>query len=115
MIAENELLAAVDRLQAEALRRWIAHGWITPVHRSGDALVFEEVDVARVQLICDLVYDIEIEEESLPVVLSLIDQLHDTRRLLRRLVGVVDTLPEDLRREITAALEAPHDGRPARS
>lgn len=109
MIAENELLAAIDRLQAETLRRWIAHGWITPAHHHGGALVFEEVDVARVRLICDLVYDIEMDEESLPVVLSLIDQLHDTRRMLRRLSSVIDRLPEEMRREFKAALSTPND------
>lgn len=103
MIAEHELLAAVDRLEAEALRRWVGLGWITPAARD-DGLVFEDVDVARVRLICDLVYDIEIEEESLPVILSLLDQLHDTRRLMRTVLGAVEKLPADARLQIAAHL-----------
>lgn len=104
MIAEAELIAAIDRLQADALRRWIEHGWIAPARREGGIFAFEEADVARVRLICDLVYDIEIEEESLPVVLSLIDQLHDARRVLKRLSSAIDRLPEEMRREIRAAI-----------
>lgn len=103
MIAEHELLAAVDRLEAAALRRWVGLGWITPAAHD-DGFVFEDVDVARVRLICDLVYDIEIQEESLPVILSLLDQLHDTRRMLRRLTGAIDALPEATRRELVAAM-----------
>lgn len=114
MIGENELLAAIDRLQADALRRWVALGWVTPVHHDGTTLIFEEVDVARIRLICDLIYDIEMDEESLPIILSLLDQLHGTRRLLKRLAGIVDTLPEELRRDIKAALDAPHDWPPDR-
>jgi len=105
MIAEHELLATVERLQIESLRRWIAHGWVA-AHEHEGCYVFQEVDVARVRLICDLVYDIEMDEESLPVVLSLLDQLHDTRRLLKRFSAVIDGLPDDMRREIKAALEA---------
>ena len=110
MIWEHELLATVDRLEAATLRRWVALGWVTPAaHDNGFA--FEEVDVARVHLICDLVYDIDIDEESLPVILSLLDQLHDARRALRRLTAAINTLPETTRREIVSALndETPPD------
>jgi chaperone modulatory protein CbpM len=103
MIPEQELLAVVGRLKAEALRRWIALGWISPA-QSVHGPIFEEADVARVRLICDLVYDIQMDEESLPVVLSLLDQLHDTRRILKRLTSALDRLPEEMRREVTAAL-----------
>ena len=103
MIAEHELLAAVERLHVETLHRWIAHGWVAAAEHDG-SYVFEEVDVARVRLICDLVYDIEMDEESLPVVLSLLDQLHDARRVLKRMTSVIDQLPEEMRREIAAAL-----------
>jgi chaperone modulatory protein CbpM len=103
MIPEQELLTAVDRLKAEALRRWIDLGWIAPAS-SEHGFVFDEADVARVRLICDLIYDIEIEEESLPIILSLLDQLHDTRRLLKRLTSAIDRLPDEMRREIIVAM-----------
>ena len=103
MIWEHELLATMDRLEAATLHRWVALGWVSPTtHDNGFA--FEEVDVARVHLICDLVYDIAIDEESLPVVLSLLDQLHDTRRVLRRLTSAIDTLPDDARQRLALAL-----------
>lgn len=103
MILEQELLAAIERLEREALKRWIDLGWIAPAS-SEHGLVFDEADVARVHLICDLVYEIEVEEESLPIILSLLDQLHDTRRLLKRLTGAINSLPEATRREIMLAM-----------
>jgi chaperone modulatory protein CbpM len=62
------------------LERWIAHRWIRPegLPESG-GYVFREIDVARVRLIAELRYDLHIDEETLPVVLSLIDQLYGLR------------------------------------
>jgi hypothetical protein len=34
----------------------------------------------------------------------LLDQLHDTRRLLKRLTGAINSLPEATRREIMLAM-----------
>ena len=45
--------------------------------------------IARVRLICALRFDMEVEEETLPVVLDLIDQLHATRDRLHRLSQAV--------------------------
>jgi chaperone modulatory protein CbpM len=58
--------------------------------------------VARVRLICELHYDLRIEEDSLSVVLSLMDQLYATRRALAALVSAVEAQPEDVRARIAA-------------
>jgi chaperone modulatory protein CbpM len=103
MIGERDLLAMIERLEADALRHWIELGWITP--EPGDAgYTFDDPDVARVRLICDLCYDLEVGEESLPIILSLIDQLHDARRTLRAFASVVDEQPDEIRTRIAARL-----------
>ena len=99
MIREQDLVEMIDLLQADALRRWVEFGWIVPlVHEEGAR--FDDVDVARVRLICDLIYDLEVDEESVPVILSLLDQLHDARRTLRALASAVDEQPEAIRRQV---------------
>ena len=104
MITFEELCLQVAGLQAEALRRWIANDWVRPV--GGPAVYrFEDIDVARVRLIFTLRQDLSVDEEAVPVVLSLLDQLHDTRRHLHRLQAAIDaSLPAETKEKIRDAL-----------
>ena len=105
MIGESELLELVGRLEVEALRRWIDIGWVLP-QQDGDSLGFDESDVVRVRLICELHYDLRIEEDSMSVVLSLMDQLYAVRRSLRAVVSAVEAQPEEVRARIVALVKA---------
>jgi chaperone modulatory protein CbpM len=104
MLSETALVAAIPGLDAETLRRWIDHGWICPC-TDGDALEFDVTDIARVRLVCELRMDLEIAEDSLPVVLSLLDQLYASRRALHALSSAVKAQPMDVRTLIEAALQ----------
>jgi chaperone modulatory protein CbpM len=99
MIGEQQLIDAMDRLESDALKRWIDFGWVSPMV-DGDDVRYDVVDVARVRLICDLHYELRIEESSLSVVLSLMDQLYAARRDLRRLAVAVKAQPDDVRQAI---------------
>jgi chaperone modulatory protein CbpM len=117
MIGEKELLASIGPLDADALQRWIDLGWVLPEHEPAAAITpatgpssatlrFDDFDVARVRLICELRYELHIEEDSLSVVLSLLDQLYAARRSLRTLVAAVEAQPEDVRARITNLVKA---------
>jgi chaperone modulatory protein CbpM len=119
MIGEHELIAAIGPLDADALQRWIDLGWVLPEHdptpattpamgQRGDTLRFDDFDVARVRLICELHYELHIEEDSLSVVLSLLDQLYAARRSLRTLVAAVEAQPEDVRARIASLVKTEH-------
>jgi chaperone modulatory protein CbpM len=99
MIDEPELIGMIARLEAAALQRWIDLGWILPVHENGTQR-FDASDVIRVRLICELHYDLNIDEDSMAVVLSLMDQLYAARRSLRSLVSAVEAQPESVRGRI---------------
>lgn len=105
MISEDELVAEMTPLDRVALRRWIDQGWIIP-YRQQDNVHFDETDVARVRLIVELHYELRIEEDSMSVVLSLLDQLYATRRSLNALIAAVKAQPEDVRNSIVALTEA---------
>jgi chaperone modulatory protein CbpM len=105
MIGERELLELVGRLEVEALRRWIDLGWVLP-QQDGDSLGFDKSDVVRVRLICELHYELRIEEDSMSVVLSLMDQLYAVRRSLRTLLSAVEAQPEEVRARIAALVKA---------
>jgi chaperone modulatory protein CbpM len=72
-----------------ALQRWIDHGRVLP-QRDDDSVRFDELDVGRVRLICELHYELRIEEDSVSVVLTLMVQLYQVGRLLRTLLSAVE-------------------------
>jgi chaperone modulatory protein CbpM len=88
MITIDILCARFAALRPEDLQRWIAEGHVRAEAASG-TLCFREIDVERVRLILELRDDLAVNEEALPVVLSLLDQVYALRRRLKQL-GVAD-------------------------
>jgi len=103
MIRLADLVAATDGPQPDDLDRWIAAALVTPL-QDADDVVFTDPDQARVQLLCALHYRLEIEDDTLPVVLSLIDQLYQTRAQLRALAAAVAAQDAGVQRGIVSAL-----------
>lgn len=85
---------------AKRLRAWVRRGWVKPEAKEG-APVFDEVDVARAALLRQLCDDLDIAEDSVGVVLSLIDQVHSLRAELRALAQAIESQPEPVRRQVT--------------
>lgn len=104
MMNESELVEQIGSLDAGALQRWITLGWIVP-HQDQEILRFDTSDVARVRLICELHYELSIDEDSMSVVLSLMDQLYGVRRRLSALTAAVNAQPVDVRQRIAALVE----------
>jgi chaperone modulatory protein CbpM len=104
MMRFEEVVASIAELRSEDLELWMRESLVEAAEQEG-AKVFREAEHARVQLICTLYYELEIDSGSLPVVLDLIDQLHDARRRLRRLTGAVLAQDEDVRRAILAMVQ----------
>ena len=100
MIRETALIAQFTSLERQVLLTWIEEGVVAP-HRDEGGYLFDQVDESRVALACDLHYRMGLEHASLPVILSLIDQLHDARHHLRTLTRAVAEQPEEVQQEIT--------------
>lgn len=99
MMTLDALLAQVEGVAAEDLRRWIAARYVRPGGEP-EAWTFGEMDVARVRLIVELRDVMEVTEPALPTVLSLLDQVYDLRRQMRRLQDRLSALPPSLRAEL---------------
>lgn len=84
MITLEILCARFTMLEPDDLRRWIAEGYVRGEAAEG-ALCFHEIDVERVRLILELRHDLAVNEEALPVVLGLLDQVYALRRRLKQL------------------------------
>ena len=74
-----------SQLDAPVLETWIELGWLRP-RGSRSVHEFSHVDLARARLISDLRDDLGVNDEAVPVVLDLIDQIHGLRRLVRELM-----------------------------
>jgi chaperone modulatory protein CbpM len=108
MIREGELIAQFTCLEQHVLLTWIEDGVIAP-HRDEAGYLFDRLDQARVALACDLHYRMGLEHASLPVILSLIDQLHDARNCLKALTRAVAEQPDPVQREIVRRISGRED------
>jgi len=101
------LVTQLSGLQRQDLERWIANQWVRP-DRQSDDYVFGEIDVARVRLILELRDELQVNEEALPVVLLLLDQLYEQRRRMRELCEALRrTTPDEVRRALARHLAEP--------
>ncbi|MBZ0130028.1 MAG: chaperone modulator CbpM [Rhodobacteraceae bacterium] len=105
MLDERDVVARVRRVELRELRLWVRQGWIRPA-RGENGPVFDDLDVARIRLVCDLRKDMSLPGDAVPVVLSLLDQIHSLRRELRGLSEAVDAQPDATRQAIIDAYRA---------
>jgi chaperone modulatory protein CbpM len=104
----SEVVVTVGRVDRVELVSWVERGWVVPerpgLEPSAEP-VFSDLDMARVCLICDLRHDLAVEEETVPLVLSLLDQLYTMRRQMNALRGALQQQPEDVPRSLLALLD----------
>lgn len=100
-----------SRLNAQALEAWMEAGWLLP-RQDGPKHDFSDVDLARAQLIQDL-EGLGVNDEAIPVILDLVDQLHGLRRTLREILSAIHSQPEAMRRWLIADLRTTVSDRPA--
>jgi chaperone modulatory protein CbpM len=103
MMAIDDLLTAISTLQRNDLERWISEELVAP-QRDAGTLLFSDMECARVRLICTLTYELDIDSGTLPVVLSLLDQLYDTRQRLLSLTRAVAVQDKTIQAAIIAAM-----------
>jgi chaperone modulatory protein CbpM len=114
MISFDELIDRLGGLDRRELGRWVENRWVLPERRD-QTWIFHEVDVARVELILEIRHEFAIDDEALPLVLGLLDQVYDLRRQLRRMCDALAAQPPEVQAIIRRALppsagpEAPHD------
>jgi chaperone modulatory protein CbpM len=91
-----------DLTQIELIT-WVERGWVLP-EAAESGFVFQEIDVARVRLIHDLRQDMDVGEDAIPLVLSLLDQVYELRTTLKSVLHALETQPQDVRASVLAAL-----------
>jgi chaperone modulatory protein CbpM len=111
MIRLEEVAGRFPGLAPQELTLWIERRWLRAEPAPGGGWLLTEVDIARARLLVELRVTLEVDEEAMPLVLSLLDQLYDARRTLRGLVAAIEEQPEEVRRGILAAAARHAQGR----
>jgi chaperone modulatory protein CbpM len=106
MLGIDALIARFSGLDRIELLRWVENRWVLP-ERQGGSWVFHEVDIARVELILEIRREWALDEEAVPFVLGLLDQVYDLRRQLRRLVDALAAQPAEIRDAVRRSLSPP--------
>ncbi|HKM69228.1 MAG TPA: chaperone modulator CbpM [Stellaceae bacterium] len=103
MIALEELLDRIVGLDRRELARWVENRWVLPERRN-ETWIFHEIDVARVELILEIRREFAIDDETLPLVLGLLDQVYDLRRQLGRLCDALAVQPPEVQAAVKRVL-----------
>lgn len=93
-----------DTVDYATLESYIAHAWIKPVTREGTRY-FDDIDIARVQLVHNLHEDMMVNEEAMDIVLSLLDQVYSHRERMRRIMKAIAEQPHNVQKEILTLLD----------
>ena len=88
----------VAQLENEVLDGWIAAEWLLPRTENGQEYL-SEVDLARAQLISDM-FDLGVNDEAMPIILDLIDNLHGVRRNLNTVMAKIKMQPEEMQKRL---------------
>ncbi len=102
MLTERDVVARVQRLTVTRLRVFVTQGLIKPADETPR---YSEADIARAALICNLEDELGFDEDDVPVLLNLIDQIHGLRSELRGLIEAVEGLPPDMRATVRMRIE----------
>lgn len=104
MIGIEAVTSRFPGLDQNLIVDWVARGWVRVEGASQTEWMFTEVDIARLHLLRDLHVDLALDEATLPLVLSLLDQVYALRRTLRCVVDAVNEAPDVVRQRILVAL-----------
>lgn len=103
MIPLEAVAARFPQLAPGELALWIERRWVRAERTPEGAWRLTEMDVARVGLLVELRVTLDVTEDLIPMVLSLIDQLYDARRTVRALLSALDEQPAAVRTAVLAA------------
>lgn len=104
-IPEHEVLARFELLTMERLDVCVTEAWVKPA-QSADGRVYDELDVARIALIVDLCEDMQVNDDALPIILSLVDQVNALRRCLLALDMAAPAGDDGLREKLSERLQS---------
>jgi len=91
------------------VRHFVEQGWVLATKEAATHR-FDDADLARVKLIHELRQDMAVNDEAVPIVLRLLDQIYGLREVLDELRLAIQHLPpgprEELERRVAEVMAA---------
>lgn len=113
MITLDALIRSMADLDAAEVGRWIENGWVRPEEQA-DSRVEDrpllQIDAARIRLIGEL-HRLSIDDEAMPLVLRLLDQVYALRRRMQLLSRAILTQPPSVQHAIRGNVTERHKRR----
>ncbi|MGV6805268.1 MAG: hypothetical protein ACWA49_13795 [Ruegeria sp.] len=104
-LTEADLIDAIGALTSDRLSRFLSAQIVIP-RQTDQGLVYERLDVARLELACELDDQYDMEADALSTMLSLIDQMHGLRAELREVLHAIDAQPDPVRSQLIETIGA---------
>ncbi len=104
-LTEEELIETVSRLTSLRLSEYLAAEIVIP-EQTDRGLVYHSLDVARLELACELHEQYDMEADALAMMISLIDQMHGLRAELREVLSAVEAQPDPVRQTLIEVIGA---------
>jgi chaperone modulatory protein CbpM len=98
-LTEEELIESITRLTSDRLTEYLAAEIVIP-EQSDQGVVYHSIDVARLELACELHEQYDMEADALSMMISLIDQMHGLRAELREVLNAVEAQPDPVRQQL---------------
>ena len=101
--SRQEAITAVSRLDDVRLVSYLNAEIVTPL-QTADGPIFRKLDIVRLELVCELSDQFDLQDDALAVVMSLVDQLHGARAELRSLLDALSEEPQEVQDRICAVV-----------
>ncbi len=101
--SETELVSAIDALTPDRLATYVRLRIVLPLQTEAGPC-YREIDLRRITLLCELADDMELNEDALVIVMSLLDQLHGSRARLETLMRALSDEEDHVRARILRRL-----------
>jgi len=100
----DEAVAAVGALSHRRLTRFVEAELVTPL-QTAEGPAFHRLDLARLELLCELADHFDLDTDALGVIMGLVDRYHGVRAELRCVLEAVEDEPPEVRARLAEAIE----------
>lgn len=99
--SEDDVVSTVALLTRKQLVSFVEAEIVIPL-QSRHGPVYRQMDIARIELLCELSDQYDLHEDALGMVMSLVDQLHGVRAELRTVLQAVEAEQDEVRTRVGA-------------
>ena len=101
--ASEQVIEQIAALTPDRLTLFERLQIVTPVTTPAGPR-YRRLDIRRIELLCELTDDFEVNEDALVIIMSLLDQLHGAHSRLDHVVRALDAEPAEVKLRLSQRL-----------